>query len=113
MNRNHLAGGAVLGAVLLAIAAVFTLAHKPEVNAAPKAAPAVVRQVAPKAAVASDGWNHFQCTQGRKVVQDFPKAKATFLGRRNERVYWQVVTPVKTITFNVNPTRITCSNVKA
>jgi hypothetical protein len=112
MNRNHLAGGALLGAVLLATVAVFTLVHKPVAKPAP-AAPAVARKVQPVAQATSDGWNHFQCTQGRKVVQDFPKAKATFLGRRYERVYWQVVTPVKTITFNVNPTRITCSNVKA
>lgn len=127
MQRNRIIGIALIaGSLGLFTAAMINIGHKPEAKPQAKVvrisdtiAPAQAPTAPAQGTVAAAGaWQHFQCRRGNETLSDFKQARAEFMGRRNNRVYWRVFTPTNNSpetahNFNVNPSRIVCSYVKA
>lgn len=140
MQRNQIIGIGLVGIALVGFVSAFTFgSQKPEPAVVAKAtpvltpapapapvnAPAAVPVAAPqpttapvaKVEAAPLNWRHFQCRRANTTVADYKLARAEFMGRRGDRVYWRVFTPdrntVETAhTFNINPSSIVCSYVK-
>lgn len=135
MNKTQIIGVGLVAAVLLAVggAAVFSIADQPEpktqlvrpgveaTRPAPVApvqpAPVPPATLAPAAVVApvaqaGQAFRPFKCVnqRTRATVFELGRARnAQFMGQRNNRSFWKVDTPSRTVTFNTDVRDVNCA----